>query len=86
MLTLTGKLRTAQVIPQATNRKTGEVYPARSVVQVEILDRRGLAQLVTLTVPDHRPYEALSGQEVSLPVQAYAQGGGTLQFVLADKS
>jgi hypothetical protein len=86
MLTLTGKLRKAHVIPASTNRKTGEVYPARAVVQVEVEDRRGLVQLVTLTVPDHRPYERLDGQEVSLPVQAYAQGGGTLQFVLADKS
>jgi len=85
MLTLTGTLRKAHLIPGNTNRKTGEVYQPRSVVQVEIEDRRGLVQLVTLTVADHRPYESMEGKEVSFPVKAYAPGAA-VQFVLADKS
>jgi len=85
MLTLTGKLLRAQLIPGSTNKKTGEVFQPRSVVQIQVDDRRGLAQLVTLTVPDHRPFEAMEAQDVSLPVHAYAVGA-PVQFVLADKS
>jgi hypothetical protein len=85
MLTLTGTLLRAQLIPGSTNKKTGEVFQPRSVVQVQVDDRRGLAQLVTLTVPDHRPFGQLEGQEVSLPVHAYAVGA-PVQFVLADKA
>ena len=84
MLTLTGTLLRAQLIPGSTSKKTGEVFQPRSVVQIQVDDRRGLAQLVTLTVPDHRAYAAMEGQEVSLPVHAYAVGV-PVQFVLADK-
>jgi hypothetical protein len=74
MLTLTGRVRAAQQIGGGVNRKTGEVIPVRSVVQVEGLDNRGLVQLYTLTVPDHREFEGKVGQEVSLPVRAWAPG------------
>jgi hypothetical protein len=84
MLTLHGKLESALLIPGSTNRKTGEIYHPRSVVQLKVQDRRGLTQLVTLTVPDHRPYENKAGQEVAFPVRAYAPGA-TVQFALADE-
>lgn len=74
MLTLTGTIRAAQLIGGGTSKKTGEVYAARSVVQIEGLDSRGLVALFTLTVPDHKPYEAKVGQEVQLPVRAWASG------------
>jgi hypothetical protein len=83
MLTIHGKLERALLIPQSHNKKTGEVFPARSVVQLQVEDRRGLAQLVTLTVPDHRPYEGKDGQEVAFPVRAYASGNSVM-FALAD--
>jgi hypothetical protein len=83
MLTLHGKLERALLIPGSHNKKTGEVYQPRSVVQVQVIDRRGLAQLITLTVPDHRPYEGKDGQEVAFPVRAYASGNA-VQFALAD--
>ena len=82
MLTLHGKLERALLIPASHNKKTGEVFQARSVVQVQVDDRRGLAQLVTLTVPDHRPYEGKEGQEVAFPVREYAPGAA-VQFALA---
>jgi len=74
MLTLTGVIRAATQVGGGTNRKTGEVYPLRSVLQVEGFDQRGLVQLYTLTVPDHKPFEARIGQEVSVPVRAWAPG------------
>lgn len=74
MLTLTGTIRAAQVLPGFTNRKTGEIAAARPVLQVEGLDSRGLVQLYTLTVPDLAPYEGKVGQKIELPVRAWAVG------------
>jgi hypothetical protein len=81
MLTLTGTIRAAQVLPAFTNRKTGEISPPRSVVQLEGLDNRGLVQLYTLTVPDLADLVGKIGQEISVPVRAWAPGATvTLSF------
>ena len=74
MLTLTGTVRAATQIGGGTNKKTGELIPLRSVVQVEGLDGRGLVQLYTLTVPDHRAYEGKVGETIAVPVRAWAPG------------
>ena len=74
MLTLTGIIRAATQVGGGVNRKTGEQIPLRSVLQVEGQDGRGLVQLYTLTVPDHRQYEGKVGQEISVPVRAWAPG------------
>lgn len=74
MLTLTGKIRAATTIGGGTNRKTGELIPVRPVLQVEGLDNRGLVQLYTLTVPDLTDYEGKIGQQITVPVRAWAQG------------
>lgn len=74
MLTLTGTVRAVTVLGGGINKKTGEVIPQRPVVQVEGLDNRGLVQLYTLTVPDAGPFEGKVGQEISLPVRAWAPG------------
>lgn len=79
MLMLIGVLRAAQQVGGGVNKKTGEVYPLRSVLQIEDLDNRGLVQLNTLSVPDHTPYLDKIGQEVSLPVRAWSATGG-VQF------
>jgi hypothetical protein len=50
------------------------VIPLRSVLQLEDLDDRGLVLLHTITVPDHSPYEGKLGEEVTLPVRAWAAG------------
>jgi len=74
MLTLTGTIRATATVGGGTNKKTGEIIPVRSVLQVEGLDSRGLVQLYTLTVPDHKPYEGKVGQEIAVPVRAWAPG------------
>lgn len=74
MLTLTGTIRAIATLGGGTNRKTGEIIPQREVVQIEGLDERGLVQLYTLTVPDASPYEGKTGERVTLPVRAWAQG------------
>lgn len=74
MLSLTGTVRAATTIGGGINRKTGEVIPQRHVVQVEGFDTRGLVQLYTLTVPDLAMFAGKVGEEVSLPVRAWATG------------
>ncbi len=74
MLTLTGLIRAATIIGGGVNKKTGEVIQPRAVLQVEGLDARGLVQLYTLTVPDVKPFEGKVGDQISVPVRAWAPG------------
>lgn len=75
MLTLTGTIRAATHVGGGVNRKTGEVIPVRSVLQVEGLDSRGLVQIYTLTVPDLAKYQGKVGEQIAVPVRAWATGG-----------
>jgi hypothetical protein len=75
MLTLNGTIRAAVTLPARTDKKTGEVYPARPVLQVEGTDSRGLVQLYTLTVPELAPYLDKVGEPIAVPVRAWASGG-----------
>ena len=74
MLTLSGILRAATTLGGTVNKKTGELVPVRPVLQIETLDGRGLVQMNTITVPDLAAYVNRVGQEVSLPVRAWATG------------
>lgn len=82
MLILRGTLRAATQLGGGTNKKTGEITPLRDVLQVETLDGRGLVQVNTITVPDHKAYSGKVGQTVNLPVRAWATGA-TVNFVFA---
>ena len=73
MLNLTGTIRAATTLGGGVNRKTGEVIPQRPVLQVEGLDSRGLVQLYTLTVPSLDPYVGRVGEQISVPVRAWAK-------------
>lgn len=83
MLTLTGTLRGAVEVGGGVNRK-GERVPVRSVIQVEVQDDRGLFSIVSLTVPDHRPYAGQEGSTVAIPVRAFAPGA-QVQFYSAER-
>lgn len=85
MLTLTGTIRAVTTLGGGVNRKTGEAIPLRPVLQIEGIDNRGLAQLHTLTVPDLKPYEGKEGQQISVPVRAWAPGA-TVNFVFEAQS
>ena len=74
MLILQGILRAAMTLPGRTDKKTGEVYKPRDVLQVETLDARGLVQMSTITVPQLGDYPAKVGLKVNLPVRAWAAG------------
>lgn len=81
MLILQGTLRAATTLPGSTNKKTGELYPARNVLQLETLDSRGLVAMSTITVPDLAEYPAKVGQKINLPVRAWAAGGAIVNFM-----
>jgi hypothetical protein len=75
MLTLSGVLRAATVVGGGVNKKTGEVIPQRSVLQIEGTDHRGLVQLHTLTVPTLDGFKGKEGDTVQLPVRAWSPNG-----------
>lgn len=74
MLVLCGILRAATTLGGTVNKKTGEVYPPRPVLQIETVDGRGLVQMNTITVPDLASFASKVGSEVKLPVRAWATG------------
>jgi hypothetical protein len=74
MLILQGIIRAATTLPGRTDKKTAEIYPARDVLQVEGTDSRGLVELYTLTVPDLSLYAGKVGEQISVPVRAWAKG------------
>jgi hypothetical protein len=74
MLTLTGTIRATAEVGGGKSKTTGEIFPVRQVVQIEGFDSRGLVQLYTLTVPDASLYADRVGQEISVPVRAWAAG------------
>ena len=74
MLTLTGTLRAATTLGGGLNKKTGEIVPLRPVLQIETVDGRGLVQMSTITVPDLAAYGSMIGEQVTLPVRAWATG------------
>jgi hypothetical protein len=81
MLTLSGTLRAATILGGGVNKKTGEVIPPRSVIQIEATDHRGLAVLETLTVPTIDAWKGQEGQQVAVPVRAWAPDGKKVGFV-----
>ena len=74
MLMLIGILRSVATLGGGQNKKTGEIIPLRPVLQLETLDGRGLVQIQTITVPDLASWQGKVGQEISLPVRAWATG------------
>jgi hypothetical protein len=80
MLSLTGTIEAATTIGGGINKRTGEVIPVRSVLQVKGSDPRGLFALYTLTVPDLAPYRDKIGETISVPVRAWVAGGGTVNL------
>lgn len=81
MLLLCGTLRSLNTLGGGKNKKTGEVIPERDVLQIETLDGRGLVAMNTITVPDLSPFAGKVGEEVRLPVRAWAPNGVSVNFM-----
>jgi hypothetical protein len=74
MLTLTGTIRAVTTLGGGVNKKTGEVIPTRPVLQIEGLDNRSGSTSSIFTVPTPSPFEGRVGEQVSVPVRAWAPG------------
>lgn len=78
MFTLCGQVLNVFVQPGGVSKKTGEEYEARDKVQLlgelPLQDGQKRMELVTLTVDNARPFEAVKGKRVRVPVGFFATG------------
>lgn len=85
MFTLAGQVMNVFVQPGGVSKKTGEEYEARDKVQLlgELPqpDGQKRLELVTLTVDDARPYQAVNGKRIRVPVGFFANGK-SVQFYI----
>ena len=78
MLTLNGVVQNVLDVPARTDKKTGEIFPAKSQVQImaENVLQNGQKRLdlVTLTTEYPDAFRKLLGRPVSIPVGVFATG------------
>ena len=81
MLTLNGIVQNVLDVPARTDKKTGEVYPAKSQVQVmaenTLQNGQKRFELVTLSTDQPEAFRKLQGMPVSVPVGFFASGAVT---------
>lgn len=86
MLTLNGVVLNVFDTPASTDRKTGEIRPAATRVQIQaenmLENGQKRVELVTLKVADGEPYRKLAGRTVRVPVGAMANGGSVMFYSL----
>lgn len=86
MLTLNGQVLNVFDTPETTDRKTGEVRPAATRVQINaentLENGQKRFELVTLKVDKGDPYRELIGKSVSVPVGAFASGSSIVFYAL----
>lgn len=83
MLTLNGQVINVFEMAAYTDKKTGEVSPAKSKVQImaenTLQNGQARMELVTLTVDTPDAYQRLVGRQVRVPVGAFVSGSA-IQF------
>lgn len=88
MLTLNGVVQNVFDTPESTDRKTGEVRPASTRIQImaenTLQNGQKRVELVTLKVDKGDPYRKLVGQPVSVPVGAFVSGSAVQFYALKD--
>lgn len=86
MLTLNGQLLNVFDTPESTNRKTGEVIPAATRIQIQaentLENGQKRIELLTLKVARREPYDKLIGSPVRVPVGVFAAGGSVVYYAL----
>lgn len=89
MLTLNGIVLNVFDTPESTDRKTGEIRPAATRVQIQaeniLPNGQKRVELVTLKVDKGEAYKKLLGQPVRVPVGAFASGSSVLFYALKDQ-
>lgn len=88
MLTLNGTVANVFDTPESTDRKTGEIRPAATRIQImaenTLQNGQKRVELVTLKVDKGDPYRKLVGQPVSVPVGAFVSGTAVQFYALKD--
>lgn len=88
MLTLNGVIQNVFDTPESTDRKTGEVRPAATRIQImaenTLQNGQKRVELVTLKVDKGDPYRKLVGQAVSVPVGAFVSGSAVQFYALKE--
>jgi len=86
MLTLNGQLLNVFDTPESTNRKTGEIIPASTRIQIQaentLENGQKRIELVTLKVSRREPYEKLIGSPVRVPVGVFVAGTSIVYYAL----
>lgn len=88
MLTLNGIVLNVFDTPASTDKKTGEIRPASTRVQIQaentLENGQKRFEMVTLKVQDGETYKKLTGKPVRVPVGAFASGGSVLYYALKE--
>ena len=78
MLTLNGIVQNVLDVPARTDKKTGEIYPAKHQIQIlaenDLPNGQKRLDLVTLTTEYPDAFRKLIGRPVSVPVGVFGQG------------
>ena len=86
MLTLNGIVQNVFRQDQSTDKKTGEVIPARERVQImaenTLQNGEKRIELVTLTVEKGEAYRKLLGRPVRVPVGVFVSGSAVQFYAL----
>jgi hypothetical protein len=88
MLTLNGIVLNVFDTPASTDKKTGEVRPLSTRVQIQAENTLENGQkrfdMVTLKVQDGESYRKLQGSHVRVPVGAFVLNGSILYYALKE--
>lgn len=86
MLTLNGTVLNVFEMPPYTDKKTGEINPAKSRVQImaenTLQNGQQRMDLVTLGVDNPEAYQRLVGRSVRVPVGAFVNGSAIQYYAL----
>lgn len=90
MLTLNGMVLNVFDTPASTDKKTGEVRPASTRVQIQaentLENGQKRFEMVTLKVAKGEVYQKLIGQPVRIPVGAFVASGSILYYALNNEA
>lgn len=88
MLTLNGIVLNVFDTPASADKKTGEIRPASTRVQIQAENTLENGQkrfdMVTLKVQDGEVYKKLTGKPVRVPVGAFVANGAILYYALKE--
>lgn len=90
MLTLNGVVLNVFDTPSSTDKKTGEIRPASTRVQIQAENTLPNGQkrfdMVTLKISDAEAYRKLQGQPVRVPVGVFVAQGSVMYYATNDAS